>query len=146
MYISQSVAWHRFQGKTSGFTTAAESGVHRGHCFFSRNYPRVCHFIFCLFFNQHLGICCSVAKSCPTLWPHVLQPPRLLCPWDFLGQNSGAGGHFLLWGIFPPRDRTYVSCLADEFFNWATWEPPYAYMTQLYLFVSRQVVCISGLL
>ena len=101
MYISQRVAWHRFQGKTSGFTTAAESGVHRGHCFFSRNYPRVCHFIFCLFFNQHLGICCSVAKSCPTLWPHVLQPPRLLCPWDFLGKNSGVGCHFLLQGIFP---------------------------------------------
>ena len=24
--------------------------------------------------------CCSVAKSCPTLWPHGLQPNRLPCP------------------------------------------------------------------
>ena len=76
MYISQSVAWRKFQGKTSGFTTAAESGVHRGHRSFSRNYPRVCRFIFCLFFNHYLGICCcSVAKSCLTLWPMYYSPP-----------------------------------------------------------------------
>ena len=30
-----------------------------------------------------------------------LQPPRLLCPWDSPGKNTGAGGHFLLQGIFP---------------------------------------------
>ena len=27
-----------------------------------------------------LGTCCSVAKSCLTLWPDGLQHPRLLCP------------------------------------------------------------------
>ena len=33
-----------------------------------------------------LFCCCSVPKSCPTLLlPHGLQPTRLLCPWDFLG-------------------------------------------------------------
>ncbi|KAB0361993.1 hypothetical protein FD754_006149 [Muntiacus muntjak] len=26
--------------------------------------------------------------------------PRLLCPWDFPGKNTGVGGHFLLQGIF----------------------------------------------
>ena len=26
---------------------------------------------------------------------------RLLCPWDSPGKNTGAGGHFLLQGIFP---------------------------------------------
>ena len=42
-----------------------------------------------------------VAKSCPTLlWPHGLQPTRLLCPWDFPGKNAGVGHHFLLQGIF----------------------------------------------
>ena len=38
---------------------------------------------------------------CPTLlWPHGLQPARLLCPWDFPGQNIGVGCHFLLQETF----------------------------------------------
>ena len=28
-------------------------------------------------------------------------PPRLLCPWDSPGKNTGVGHHFLLQGIFP---------------------------------------------
>ena len=40
---------------------------------------------------------CLVAKPCPTLlWPHGLQPARFLCPWDFLGKNTGVGCQFLL--------------------------------------------------
>ena len=31
-----------------------------------------------------------------SLWPHGLQPARLLCPWDFPGKNTGVGCHFLL--------------------------------------------------
>ena len=34
------------------------------------------------------------------LWPHGLQPARLLCPWDFLGKNTGVSYRFLLQGIF----------------------------------------------
>ena len=37
------------------------------------------------------------------LQPHGLKPARLLCPWDFPGNNSGAGGHCLLQGIFPAQ-------------------------------------------
>ena len=33
-----------------------------------------------------------------SLWPHGLQPTRLLCPWDIPGKNTGVGCHFLLWG------------------------------------------------
>ena len=29
-----------------------------------------------------------------------LNPARLLCPWDFLGRNTGVSWHFLLQGIF----------------------------------------------
>ena len=49
--------------------------------------------------NDHF--CCSlVVKSCLTLlWPHGLNPARLLCPWDSPGKNTGVGCHFLLWGI-----------------------------------------------
>ena len=44
-------------------------------------------------------------QSCPTLCnptdsspvqPYGQQPPRLLCPWDFLGKNTGVGCRFLL--------------------------------------------------
>ena len=34
------------------------------------------------------------------LGPHGLQPPRLLSPWDSPGENTGAGSHSLLQGIF----------------------------------------------
>ena len=44
---------------------------------------------------------CVCAQSCPTLWPHGLQPPRLLYPWDSPGKNTGVGCHFLLQGIGP---------------------------------------------
>ena len=61
-------------------------------------------------------ICCSVAKSCPTLWgPHRLQPARLLYPWDFPGKNTGVGCRFLLQGIFLPRDGACISCIAGEY-------------------------------
>ena len=32
-----------------------------------------------------------------SLWPHGLQPTRLLCPWDFPGKSTGVGCHHLLW-------------------------------------------------
>ena len=34
------------------------------------------------------------------LWPNGPYPARLLCPWDFLGKNTGVGSHLLLQGIF----------------------------------------------
>ena len=38
-----------------------------------------------------------------SLWPHGLQPTRLLCPWNFPGKSTGVGCHFLLQGIFPTQ-------------------------------------------
>ena len=34
---------------------------------------------------------------------HELYPTRLLCPWDFPGENTGVGCHCLLQGIFPTQ-------------------------------------------
>ena len=31
--------------------------------------------------------------------PHGLQPPRLLCPWDFPGKSTGVGCHCLLHSL-----------------------------------------------
>ena len=43
-----------------------------------------------------------------------LQPARLLCPWYSPGKNTGMDCHFLLQGIFPPRDPTRVSCMGRQ--------------------------------
>ena len=40
---------------------------------------------------------CSVMSD--SLWPHGLQPTRLLCPWGVSGKNTGVGCHALP-GIF----------------------------------------------
>ena len=65
--------------------------------------------------------CCLVAKSYMTLlWPHGLEPARLLCPWDFPGKNTGWEG----WVATSfsressgPRDPTWVSCIVGRFFT-----------------------------
>ena len=77
--------------------------------------PAPFHTLFCLFLYERVfsdyavmqghsvfdNCCCLVTESCPALLqPHGLQPTSLLCPWDFLGKNTGTGCHFLLQGIF----------------------------------------------
>ena len=43
---------------------------------------------------------CKVASVVSSsLQPYVLQPARLLCPWDSPGKNTGVGCHFLLQGL-----------------------------------------------
>ena len=44
-----------------------------------------------------------VTKSCQTLQSYERLPIRLLCPWNFLGKNTGEGCHFLLQKIFPTQ-------------------------------------------
>ena len=54
-------------------------------------------------------------------WAVARQTP--LCPWDFPGKNTGVGCHFLLQGIFPPKDQTRISCIGRRIlYHWATWE------------------------
>ena len=42
------------------------------------------------------GVCSVTSDS---LWPHGLQPARLLCSWDFPGKSTGVGCHFLLQSL-----------------------------------------------
>ena len=44
-----------------------------------------------------------------SLLPCGLQPARLLCPWDFPGNSTGVGCHFLLQGIFHCRQMLLPS-------------------------------------
>ena len=56
--------------------------------------------------------------------PWTVAPPRLLCPWDFPGKNTGIGCHFLLQGFFLTQGSNqclHVSCIEGRFF---TTEPP----------------------
>ena len=62
-----------------------------------------------------------------------LQPTRLLCPWDFPGENTGVGCHFLLWGIFPTHciDRRILYLQATRLFYYENF--------QTYIIVKRTV-------
>ena len=47
-----------------------------------------------------------------SLQPHGLWTARLLCPWDFLGKDTGVGCHFLLQRIFLIQGSNLVSCVS----------------------------------
>ena len=55
-----------------------------------------------------------------SLWPLVLQPVRLLCPWNFPGKITGASCHFLLQGIFFQELNLHLLCLLHW---WACFSP-----------------------
>ena len=74
-------------------------------------------------------ISCVCACSVPSvvfnsLWPHGLQPTRLLCPWDSPGKNTGVGCHALRQGIFKPKNQNHVSCVSCITRGFFTTEPP----------------------
>ena len=50
---------------------------------------------------------CTVSQLCLTLCDSInCSPARLHCPWDFPGQNTGVGYHFLPQEIFPTGMET----------------------------------------
>ena len=58
-------------------------------------------------------------------WPYGVQSTRILCPWDFPGENTWVGCHFLLQGIF--LDQGLHLCLLhfrQSRYRWATREAP----------------------
>ena len=69
-----------------------------------------------------------------SLRPCGWQPARLLCPWDFPGENTGVGCPFFLQRIFLTQGlKPCLLCLlawAGGFFTTsATWEAPSTYCT-----------------
>ena len=81
--------------------------------------------------------CTCVKVVSDSVWPHGLQPARLLCPWDFPGKNTGAGCHFLLQGIFPTQGlnpRLLSLWNSRQILNhWATWEAHYLVHYMIFL-------------
>ena len=56
--------------------------------------------------------------------PHGLQPPRLLCPWDFPGTSTRVGCHCLLllsaqWALNVINQNITDSSVATEWHQWA---------------------------
>ena len=70
-----------------------------------------------------------------SLWPHGLQPTRLLHLWDFPGKSTGVCCHFLLQGIFPsqgsnpgfPHCRQMLYPLSHQGSQSANWYSYYSY-------------------
>ena len=54
--------------------------------------------------ESHKCVCVSCSVTCNSFQSHDLQPTRLLCPWNFSGNNTGVGSHSLLQGIFPTQE------------------------------------------
>ena len=66
-------------------------------------------------------VCISHSIISDSLRPYGLWPPRLLCPWDSAGKNTGVVCHFLLQGIFPTQGSN-----------------PHLYCTQILYHLSHQ--------
>ena len=73
-------------------------------------FKKITHFFFnswklykmsCKIPKVNLSVSHSVMSD--SLWPHGLQPSRLLCPWGFSRQEYWRGYHALLQGIFPTQ-------------------------------------------
>ena len=52
---------------------------------------------------------CSVVSDSLRCLGLLCNPTRLLCPWDFLGKNTGVGCYFLLQRIFPMQESGRIS-------------------------------------
>ena len=60
-----------------------------------------------------------------SLQPHGRKPSRLLCPWNFPGNNTGASCHFLLQGVFLTQGSNphllHLLHWQEDFFPHTTW-------------------------
>ena len=70
--------------------------------------------------HQAVKWSCSVVSD--SLWPHRLGPTRLLCAWDFPGNSTRVGFHFLLQGIFLTQGSNPGLSLCRRFTIWPTRE------------------------
>ena len=70
----------------------------------------------CVCVRTHSCECSVVSDSLPV---HGLWPTRFLCPWNFPGENTKGGCHFLLPVIFPTQGSNLdlLHWQADSFRN-----------------------------
>ena len=85
-------------------------------CWNFPSFPRILN-ILNIYIVTWKSECVSGSVMSKSLWPHGLQPTRILCPWNSPGKNTGVGCHSLLQGIFPSQESNPVSCIAGGFFT-----------------------------
>ena len=67
----------------------------------------MCAYIHTCVWYKYMCLCVRAGSVVSdSVWPHGLQPPRLLCPWDFPGKSTGVGAVSSSRGSFWPRDCT----------------------------------------
>ena len=67
-------------------------------------------------------VCAKSLQLCSTLCdPKDCTPPGSSVHGHSPGKNTGVGCHAVLQGSSPPRNRTWVSCIAGRFFTTETW-------------------------
>ena len=76
-----------------------------------------------------------------SLWPHGLQPTRLLYPWDFLGKSTRVGCYFLLQGTFLTQASNLGLPHCRQMLYWDTREVnlPHKYISKHYFIHSLTV-------
>ena len=71
-----------------------------------------------IFQNTNLGGGIVLVSCVQLFWdPHEVWPPRLLCPWDFPGKNTGVGCYFFFQEIFLRWVEPESLTLAGGFFT-----------------------------
>ena len=87
-------------------------------------------------------LCCMLvtqSELSDSLWPHGLQPTRILYPWDFSRQDYWNEYHSLLHGIFLTQGSNPGLHTGGKFFTvWATREAQNKIVLFLELYVSSQ--------
>ena len=115
--VSKTSTFGREQTSRSPWTVPWRDGADVTFLLFSQIPPSVPfkHVFVCVCMLSHF----SHVQLFATTW--TVWPTRLLCPWDFPGKNTGAGGHALFQGGSSwPRDGTHSSrgsCIAGGFFT-----------------------------
>ena len=88
--------------------------------FYSNNLAFILHSFSYEYFTLGIYMCIlSSSVGFDSLSPHGLYPTRLLCPWNFLGKNTGMGCYFFLQGIFPTQELNQCLLYQTRLSNWA---------------------------
>ena len=87
-----------------------------------------------LLLSRHV---CSVLSE--SLWPHGLQPARLLCPWNYPHKNIGVDCHFLLHRFFPTQGSNLQLM---QLLHWQAESLPLRHLgSPLYCCESESIIC-----
>ena len=79
-----------------------------------------------------------VSDSLP---PHGLKSTKLLCPWDFPGESTGASCHFLLQGIFTTQGLNPCLLLGRMIlYHCTTWDK--VALCHSFFLLSNTLLCV----